>query len=151
VALRNTDINLTDNFLVIKDTKNGKQRMIPISESLSSVCRDYVHHRDSLPLPKSDGGYFFISLNGTACSTDAVYRWFRELLKIARIPFTGNHHGPRLHDLRHTFAVNSLAQMAECGVDLYCALPILSTYLGHQSLSATDSYVVSARKRTFFQ
>jgi integrase len=53
----------------------------------------------------------------------------------------GNHHGPRVHDLRHTFAVTSLAQMAESGIDLYCTLPILSAYLGHQSLSATDSYV----------
>jgi integrase/recombinase XerD len=141
LALRNNDINLTDNFLVIKDSKNGKQRMIPISESLSAVCKDYVGHRDSLPYSKSEGGFFFISLNGSACSTDAVYRRFRNILKLAGIPFTGNHHGPRLHDLRHTFAVTSLAQMAESGDDLYCALPILSTYLGHQSLRATDSYV----------
>jgi integrase len=46
-----------------------------------------------------------------------------------------------VHDLRHTFAVTSLAQMAESGVDLYAMMPILSKYLGHQSLSATDSYV----------
>ena len=47
----------------------------------------------------------------------------------------------RLHDLRHTFAVHSLAKMAEEGMDLYCSLPILSTYLGHQSLRATNNYV----------
>ena len=141
VVLQNKDVNLTDNFLVIRDSKNGKQRMIPISESLSAVCKDYVHHRNSLPLFKSEDNYFFVSLNGSNFSTDAVYRRFQDILKIAGIPFTGNHHGPRLHDLRHTFAVTSLAQMAESGVDLYCTLPILSTYLGHQSLSATDSYV----------
>lgn len=45
------------------------------------------------------------------------------------------------HDLRHTFAVHSLAKMAEEGMDLYCSLPILSTYLGHQSLRATNNYV----------
>jgi len=141
VALRNNDVNLIENFLIIKDSKNGKQRMIPISESLSVVCKDYVYHRDLLPLQKSDDDYFFISLNGSACTTDAVYRRFREILKSAGIPFTGNHHGPRVHDLRHTFAVTSLAQMAESGVDLYCNLPILSTYLGHQSYSATNAYV----------
>jgi integrase/recombinase XerD len=43
--------------------------------------------------------------------------------------------------LRHTFAVHSLAKMAEEGMDLYCSLPILSTYLGHQSLRATNNYV----------
>jgi integrase len=141
VALRNKDVNLIDNFLIIRDSKNGMQRMIPISESLSAVCRDYVHHRESLPLLKSEDDYFFVSLNGSACSTDAIYRRFQDILKIAGIPFVGNHHGPRLHDLRHTFAVTSLAEMAESGVDLYSTLPILSTYLGHQSFSSTNSYV----------
>ena len=47
----------------------------------------------------------------------------------------------RLDFLRHTFSVHSLAMMAESGVDLYCSLPILSTYLGHQSLEATNGYV----------
>jgi len=141
VALRNNEINLTDNFIIIRDSKNGKQRMIPISESLSAVCRDYVQHRNSLPLLISEDDYFFVSLNGSPCSTDAVYKWFQDIIKIAGIPFIGNHHGPRLHDLRHTFAVTSLALMAETGVDLYCTLPILSTYLGHQSFSATNAYV----------
>lgn len=141
VALRNHDVDLSENFLIVKDSKNSKQRMIPISDSLSAVCKDYVNHRDLLPLQKSGGDYFFISLNGSSCTTDAVYRWFRKILNSAGIPFAGNHHGPRVHDLRHTFAVTSLAQMAESGVDLYCNLPILSTYLGHQSYKATNAYV----------
>ena len=141
LALRNQDVNLTENFLVVRDSKNGKQRMIPISESLAAVCRDYVHHRNSLPLLKSDEGHFFVSLNGSSCSSETVYRRFRDILKTAGIPFTGNHFGPRVHDLRHTFAVTSLAQMAESGIDMYSTLPILSAYLGHQSLSATDTYV----------
>ena len=141
LALRNLDVNLTDNFIVVRDSKNGKQRMIPISESLSAVCREYIHHRNDLPLLKSEEDCFFISLNGSSCSSDTVYRRFRDILKIAGIPFSGNHFGPRVHDLRHTFAVTSLAQMAESGIDMYSTLPILSTFLGHQSLSATDTYV----------
>ncbi len=46
LVLRNKDVNLTDNFLIVIDSKNGKQRMIPISESLAAVCRDYVYHRN---------------------------------------------------------------------------------------------------------
>ena len=57
-------------------------------------------------------------------------------MDIAGIPNTA-----RLHDLRHTFAVTSLAHMAESGIDLYASLPILSNYLGHQSLGATNHYV----------
>jgi integrase/recombinase XerD len=141
VALQNKDVNLTENFLIVRDSKNGKQRMVPISDSLSAVCNDYVGHRTSLPLSFSENDRFFISLNGSNCSADAVYRIFQDVIKMAGIPFMGNHHGPRIHDLRHTFAVASLAQMAEAGVDLYCTLPILSAYLGHQSLSSTDNYV----------
>jgi integrase len=46
-----------------------------------------------------------------------------------------------VHDLRHTFAVHSLVKMAKSGLDLYYSLPLLSTFLGHRSLSATDQYV----------
>lgn len=141
LALRNQDVNLIDNFLVVRDSKNGKQRMIPLSDSLSKVCRGYVFYRNALPLFISNESPFFMSLNGSPCSSGTVYEWFRDILIIAGIPFTGNHHGPRLHDLRHTFAVTSLAQMAESGIDMYGSLPILSTFLGHQSLSATDTYV----------
>jgi integrase/recombinase XerD len=141
VALENKYVNLDEKYIVIKDSKNGKQRMIPISDSLSEVCKDYVRYRNLMPLSKSEDTFFFISLNGSPCTTDAVYRLFQDILRMAGIPFVGNHHGPRLHDLRHTFAVTSLANMAQSGVDLYSMLPILSTYLGHQCLSSTDSYV----------
>jgi integrase/recombinase XerD len=141
LELRNKDVDMTDCYMVIKDSKNGKQRMLPFSDSLSVVLKDYINHRNQLPVSNSKNDYFFTSLNGSRCSQDAVYKWFRDILKFAKIPFTGHHHGPRVHDLRHTFAVTSLARMAETGVDLYSKLPILSTYLGHQSFNATNSYV----------
>lgn len=141
VALERKDVNLDEKYIVVQDSKNGKQRMIPISDTLSQVCKDYLTHRDLLPLTNSESSRFFISLNGSSCSTDTVYRLFQNILRMAGIHFVGNHHGPRLHDLRHTFAVTSLANMARNGVDMYCMLPILSTYLGHQCLSSTDSYV----------
>ena len=59
----------------------------------------------------------------------------------ANIPCIGSNQSPRIHDLRHTFAVTSLANMADAGIDLYVSLPILSNYLGHQSLEATNHYV----------
>lgn len=139
LSLRNKDVNLEDNFLVVKDCKNGKDRMIPISKSLSDVCVQYRNHRDLLPYSQSETDYFFVSLSGNVCTRDCVYRWFQKIIGIAGIP--RNDTGPRLHDLRHTFSVHSLANMAESGVDLYCSLPILSTYLGHQSLESTNSYV----------
>jgi len=67
--------------------------------------------------------------------------WFRTLLSRCNIPFTGNHHGPRIHDLRHTAAVHAFAQMARSGQDVYTGLPVIATWLGHKSLSSTEKYV----------
>ena len=63
------------------------------------------------------------------------------ILKYAEIPFLGDGNGPRLHDWRHTFAVHSFKQMVDSGMDMYVALPILSTYLGHKTIYATERYV----------
>jgi len=141
LSLQNKDVNLIENYIVIKDSKNGKQRMIPITESLSGVCQDYINHRKNLPVLQSDNCPFFISLNGSACVQHTFYRYFRIVLREAGIPYTGNWHGPRIHDIRHTFSCHALAKMAESGVDLHTSLPILSMYLGHQSLQSTNAYV----------
>jgi integrase len=140
LSLQEEDVNLENNYLVIKDSKNGKERLISISETLSSVCKEYVEYRDRMPIQRTNT-YFFISLNGSKCKSGVVYEWFRKILTSAGISYKGGHQGPRIHDLRHTFAVHSLAAMAENGIDLYCALPYLSTYLGHQSIRATNGYV----------
>ena len=139
LLLRNRDVNLQENYLIVRDSKNGNERMLPFSDSLSKVCKNYLVNRNRIPVRVHDDDPFFVSLQGMACRSDVVGKWFKKVLWNAGIP--RNDHGPRLHDLRHTFAVHALASMAESGTDLYCALPILSTYLGHQSLEATNQYV----------
>jgi integrase len=140
LSIKMEDVNLDESYLRVRDSKNGKERIIPISDSMISVCKDYVKYRNQLPLGKRKSGYFFIKLDGRKCGT-TVWFWFRKCLSNAAIPYVGRWHGPRIHDLRHTFAVTSLANMAEAGIDLYASLPILSNYLGHQSLKATEHYV----------
>ncbi len=140
LAMKMEDVNLEDNYLLVRDSKNGKERIIPISDSLSSVCKEYVKYRGQIPMGKTKPGYFFVELDGSKCD-QGVRSWFKKCLKKAAIPDIGRGHGPRIHDLRHTFAVTSLANMAESGIDLYASLPILSNYLGHQSLGATNHYV----------
>lgn len=137
LALINKDVNLRDNYFVLRDTKNGTDRLIPFSTSLSEVLKEYVFYRNRLPINTSEETPFFITLRGSFCNRDVIYRRFCKVLMLANIPKDQ----VRLHDLRHTFAVHSLVTMAEAGMDLYCSLPVLSTYLGHQSLRATNSYV----------
>ena len=140
LILKDEDVNLNEGFIQVKDSKNEKERVIPISKSLASVCRDYLKYRDHLPLGEIKSGYFFVKLNGDKCGP-SVRSWFKTCLKKANITGFKGKQAPRIHDLRHTFAVTALANMAESGIDLYASLPVLSTYLGHQSLEATNHYV----------
>ena len=139
LSLKAKDVNTDDHYLVVRDSKNGKERMIPISLSLSAVLKEYYRQKMQLPLSGSVSLNFFITLAGRSCTSDHVRKWFTKILQNAGISKSDT--GPRLHDLRHTFSVHALAMMAESGIDLYCSLPILSTYLGHQSLEATNAYV----------
>jgi len=144
LVLRNKDFNLIDNYIVVKDSKNGLERTVPLSGSLAIACQTYLEYRDQLPIDTSDDSLFFVTLNGASCKWSSVYRWFRKILMQSEIAFVGGthcHSGPRIHDIRHTTACHALARMVDEGMDLYCSLPIMSTFLGHQSLKATDMYV----------
>jgi len=135
LSLNNKDVNLIEKYLMVKDSKNNKERIIPISDSLVLVCKEYLKYKNQLPLGDTNSDYFFVKLNGKKCSA-SVRVWFKKCLKKANVK-----QDARIHDLRHTFAVNSLANMADSGIDLYASLPILSNYLGHQSIGATNHYV----------
>ena len=126
-----------------RKSKNGDERISPLSETLVIVLKQYLLYRDRMPLPRimDEKNYFFVSPIGTRCSQGVVYDWFRKALAASGIPHQGDHKGPRLHDLRHTFAVHSLIKMSKSGLDLYYSLPLLSTCLGHRSLKSTDQYV----------
>lgn len=139
VELLDRDVNLENNCLTLRNTKNGTERLVPISESLSEVCRQYRQYKSLLPYIHSDT--FFVKLNGTKCTNESFGHWWEQILRIAGIPHLGKQRGPRIHDLRHTFCVKTLARLSREGKDLYYVLPILSMYIGHLSLKATDKYV----------
>jgi len=143
LSLKNKDVDLDKRSIHIRKGKNGEERLAPLSNTLTEVLKQYLHYRDQMPLPHicDVNGFFFVSPNGTYCRSGTVYTWFRKVLAESGIPFQGDHKGPRVHDLRHTFAVHSLVKMAKSGMDLYYSLPLLSVFLGHKSLGATDHYV----------
>ena len=138
LSLKCGDVHLEEKYIVIREPKNGHDRMLPISDSLAEICALYQGRylgRHS----KED--YFFTQKNMRRCASDTLYRWFRKILWKAGISHGGKGLGPRVHDLRHSFSVHSLEAMSRSGLDLYYSLPVLSKYLGHQSLEATDAYV----------
>ena len=139
--LKHRAVNLDKGYLVLRTTKNGRDRLVPISQSLMEVCKDYYIYKQKQLIDIGPGTYFFTALNGSRCRPCTVYEHFRTVLYKAGISHKGRGTGPRLHDLRHTFCVNALLKMSEAGMDLYYSMPILSTYVGHQSIEATEKYV----------
>lgn len=138
LSLKCDDVDLSGGCITVHETKNGAERRLPLADSLKNVLQRYAaRHRPDV------GGeeYFFVKQNRERCSRSTIYTKFRRILFDAGISHRGKGKGPRVHDFRHSFAVHSLAQMAEGGMDLYYCLPLLSKYLGHRSLSATDPYV----------
>lgn len=143
LSLKNGDIDFGTGTITMRRTKNGEQRLAPLSVTLLQVIDEYLEIRNGMPIPNVNDpdGHLFVSPNGTFCRAGSVYCWFRKVLAKCGIQHIGNHHGPRVHDLRHTFAVHSLIKLSKSGHDLYSALPVLSTYLGHKSIGSTERYV----------
>lgn len=143
LSIKNEDVFLESNYIVITKTKNNCERIIPICESMQTVLQQYLQYRNKIPINciSAPQSFLFVKPNGAPCKTVSIGKWFKMVLRKSEISILGNRKGPRLHDFRHTMATNSLVQMAHRGLDLYTAMPILSACLGHKSLSATEQYV----------
>ena len=133
------DVDLENGLLIVRMSKFNKDRIVPLSDSMLSILRDYSAKCHKLP--RGDSAQFFTHRDSRAVRADNIYKWYRKVLWAAGISHGGRGSGPRVHDFRHTFSVYSLKSMADKGMDIYCALPILSTYLGHASVTATGQYV----------
>jgi len=139
LLLKNTDVDLEEGVLRLLGTKGEQARLVPMSESLISLCRSYRTN----PLVLNFGSeYFFPAPDRGFYDSSTIYARFRECLFEADISHGGRGKGPRLHDIRHTFAVHTLDNWVKQGKDLYVCLPILSVYLGHTNgLSSTQQYL----------
>lgn len=136
------DVDLTHGVLTVRDTKFGKSRYVPIHASAQCVLQRYADQRDRLcrnPLSPS----FFISERGTRL-TEWSLRWtFVKLSRQIGLRGPSDSRGPRLHDFRHRFAVNTLLRWYRSGIDVERHLPELATYLGHAHVSDTYWYLTA--------
>ena len=143
LSLKNEDVDFKHKRILLKQTKNQVERLLPICPSLLEVLRQYKTYRDRMPVKgvSNPAAFFFVSTIGKQVGMSSVHRWFREILTQSDIPRRSDGQGPRIHDVRHTAAVHSLMKMVKGGMDMYCAMPILSVFLGHKSLKGTETYV----------
>ena len=140
LSLKKEDVDLDKGILFIKKAKFGKERLVPLSLSVHERSREYAVKMERYPVWK-DSAYFFPALHGGKYSEDTVYQLFRRLLWEARISHGGRGKGPRVHDLRHTYAVHCLRNWVRAGTDLTTAMPYLSAYLGHSGIRGTQHYL----------
>jgi integrase len=135
--LRFGDVDLVAGVLTIRDGKGGKDRQVPVSAPLRDRLAGY-HARVA---GRSGGDWFFPGTSGQPLTLANIDKNFRRFLWQARIPHGGRGHGPRVHDLRHSFAVNNLRSWFARGEDAGALLPVLQTYMGHSSIADTDYYL----------
>ena len=143
VGLDNDVIDLKDGLLTIRQSKFGKSRCLPLHRTTQQALSRYVEHRDQVyPMPKSPS--FFVSEKGIRLTQWAVRHTFIKLSRQVGLRGPTDSHGPRLHDLRHRFAVQTLVCWYQQGIDVDRHLPELSTYLGHAKVSDTYWYLSAA-------
>jgi integrase len=143
-ALRLTvaDVDLAKSLLTIRDTKFFKARLVPVGANLTQVLTDYAHWRAATHPPASAGDRFFVGRHGKAIHQWTLQDAFERLRDYAGVRRTdGSRHRPRLHDFRHTFAVNRLTAWYRQGADVQRLVYDLSVYLGHARLAHTQVYL----------
>ncbi|CAM4426445.1 tyrosine-type recombinase/integrase [Paenibacillus alkaliterrae] len=138
LGIRKQDVDLENGVIKLLEAKNNCERYIVLGNDLKALMMQFAEKCFYL---LGDRDYIFTTSNGGRMSGDIIYEAHRLFLQQAGIPYLGGGRGPRIHDWRHTMAVRSFKQMIDSGMDMYVALPILSTYLGHKTIFATERYV----------
>lgn len=136
-GLRRSDVDTKNGILTIRDSKNGSDRIVPLS---SSVHQSLLKYTDAVSW-KTDDEFFFRAPDRSQIAPITLYQRYRSYLFQAGISHGGKGKGPRLHDLRHTFAVHALQKWIAEGSDLLAKLPALSVYMGHRNAQSTAKYL----------
>jgi integrase len=140
LSLKCQDVDLATGLITIRHTKFGKSRLVPMHPSTRQMLVAYAHRRDCL-FPTVGNSSFLASDYGRQLEASAVRRIFYGISRLIGLRGQSASHGPRLHDFRHRFAVETLRNWYHRGEDVERRLPILSTYLGHAHITDTFWYL----------
>ncbi len=142
INLTLADVDLFQALLTIRETKFYKTRLVPLGTQLTQSLLQYALWRQREEHSLNPEAPFFVGQNGKAINRHTFERIFHRIREKAGVKRTDNaRYQPRLHDLRHTFAVHRLTAWYKEGADVQKWLPVLSEYLGHTCLSSTSVYL----------
>lgn len=138
LSLRVGDVDLADAVLTVRKAKHQRTRLVPMSSSLTAHARRYA---DIVGLvPEDAAAWFFPSPRGGGYHPGSATAHIQGLMLQAGVTTTAGR-PPRAHDLRHSYAVAALAKMHTDGVDIYAALPLLATLMGHADIVSAEYYL----------
>ena len=146
LSLTMAEVDLSQNLIIIKQSKFYKSRLVPFSDQLASVLNEYVRWRNKRGFSKEENAPFFYGRHNKSLNLATIESAFERIREKAGICRTdGAKYQPRLHDLRHTFAVHRLTSWYQQNADVQRLLPSLSVYMGHTYLSATSVYLTMTK------
>lgn len=140
MGLDRADADLNGGVLLVRGTKFGKSRLVPLHPTAVEQLAAYQRRREEL-CPRPTTKAFFLSGAGTRLNHTNASKTFNRLLKTAGVTAPPGAAKPRLYDLRHSFAVTTLVNWYAADADVAHQLPALSTYLGHVSPATTYWYL----------
>ena len=135
------DVDLEAGVLTIRNAKFGKTRLVPLHASTCEVLADSIERRQRHWAGRPVSSYLFVSSWGNRLDSGQIHRAFYALSRQIGLRGESASHGPRLHDLRHRFATNTLVNWYRSGLDPERRLPLLSAYLGHVHTADTQWYL----------
>lgn len=140
MALQRDDVDLEQGILTVRGAKFGKSRLVPLHSTTCATLRSYASRRDAhLHPPRSP--YFFVAERGGRLLHQYVYSVFWRISRQIGLRSASASTGPRIHDFRHRFAVQTLIGWYRSGQPVEQLLPVLSTYLGHVCVQDTYWYL----------
>ncbi|WP_321897055.1 tyrosine-type recombinase/integrase [Burkholderia cepacia] len=141
--LKRGDVDLETGILTIRDAKFGRTRLVPIHPTTQEVLQKYAARRDAGIKANRTCPYFFVGEQGRQLARYTVQTVFADLTRQIGIRSADACSGPRLHDLRHSYAVQILIDAYRAGVDTELMIPVLSTFLGHSQVRCTYWYLTA--------
>lgn len=142
MSLRMRDLCLNDGFVMIRESKFYKSRIVTFNKDVLKVIQDFLLWRKEHGMPDYPETNLWLDKKNNPMKRDTINDIFTRIkLKAGIKRDDGARYQPRIHDLRHTFAVNRLKQWYENGEDVQQLLPALSAYMGHKRLSHTSVYL----------
>ena len=139
-GLQRSDVDLKDGVLTVRQGKFGKSRLLPLHPTTREALRSYAERRDR-HLGSRCCAHFFVAERGGRLVKQYVHRVFCRLSREIGLRRPGDSSRPRVHDLRHFFAIRTLLGWYREGTDVEKRLPILSTSLGHTCVRDTYWYL----------